>query len=461
MTNLITERIQTTAQLSTVKNTVARPEQKTSTKEKKTSLDKKLLPMGLLSAGAILLYLGVRTPSNVKFFNKEVQNHFPKMKEVQDNFFKSLNNILESAFPKSKEHIETFSTSNRTDLATYVSRISHGASAQEVLNSLNSIFEDLTKRGKYKGGANDFDSFSVKLSKEKRELSENIDLKRHKAKQVLNDFVHVPEFRDGKHKDKIEQARNSLEAYSSKLSNEIDSECDLKLNEITKQLYCNMKEAIIRKRQSLIGAKEVSIETAFKKFREILGLPESFIPQNKAIPTLTNFSKLSPQELKPKALNFETLPNRYLHIVERTDFSKITEKGLENIFAQTSPENNLRDLAFLIDRINLEKALAIAENRPNIKDFDICISKLEFLLNKLHSVGEKELLNRSSINFDNLPAERIRPKLCLIAQTYKKMGITTLENMDEHLVQSNPNYQAFNIRKHIKEFTDNPEEFFS
>jgi hypothetical protein len=450
MANLIVEKIQSTKVLNTQKSEKTSGAQISKGKNEPFSMQK-FVPIGLIGSGALLLYLGVKSPSKMKFFKQDVLERYPKMQNVSDEFSDFVNKFLNSSFMESKKHISEFIENNRINFAQNISQISKSATGQEILGLLKSSFDEIEKlKFKDMGGANDFDKFLVKLNREKREVSGIIDGKKYKSKQVLDDFVQVLDFKNGKHQKEVEQAKTELGRHKNKLGEQMDLTADSSINDLTQQLCSEMFEAIKTKRHGILEIKSKLLKTAFTQMRKLLNLPETFVPQNNKIPSLKNFSKLSPDELKPMPSGIGNINNFYLNFVENTDFSKIKPKELKALFARVHDEQNLKDLAFLIDEMRLEHVVAKAENNQNAKQIEIAISKLEYILNKLHKVGKNEFLAKSSEDFEKISPQNMHSKLYYLSKTAKKMGFVTLEEADKYFAKINKDYKTCTIRTKIE-----------
>ena len=94
--------------------------------------------------------------------------------------------------------------------------------------------------------------------------------------------------------------------------------------------------------------------------------------------------------------------NNYFLAALEQDFTGLSEADVRKFFYSSSPDNNLRDLGYLIDRLRLRQAILKARNNGKKSVYDTLIPKLEYFSARLNEFGKRELLIRCSADFGSM-----------------------------------------------------------
>ena len=226
-----------------------------------------------------------------------------------------------------------------------------------------------------------------------------------------------------------------------------------------------MAQAITESRKLQNLAKENIINTSFYQAKKLLNLPDDFGPSYLKIPQLSDFDgRLDSIELKPI-----TVPprlkeiyddNNYFKLAIENDFTDLSENDMLKIFYSISPDENLKDLGYLIDRLRLRQAILKTKNGDKKSVYDVIIPKLEYLSARLHEFGNRDLFTRCSVDFDSMNVTERSDVLRHIYNTASRLGYESIADMASALAKESSNYRTLNIRNYMKIFKDNPDIYF-
>lgn len=429
--------------------------------------DKTLISLSLAAVGGILLYLGLKSPGKAQIFDKNIRNQVFKMEAEINAYVLYIKGIIDSSFEPISKYIKEYTAHNFINPLGFFANAKMLKEPISVARAQDLAFEAINRNNLEvsKAGASDMDTFAIKIEKIKKETAAKIDQKKEKIKLKIEDYIHLPNLNKDDSSDLTEAAENRLITMASSLSEQMNDIKDKKLNAIVKRQYAKMAEAITTARNLKYETKENVINNVYNHIRELLKLPENFVPSYYKIPTLENFERLTTEELKrtslPKALKEPHIKNIYLTAIETKDFNNLTNEDLNEIFYKASYDNNLQDLGFLIDRLRIRQVVAKSQNNTIEENtYRVIITKLEYLLNKLHEFGESELLKKCRLNFDNMELEQRRARLYDISTVSRRLGFTTLQEMDSYFAKYNEDYKLLNIREYINIFKNNPDLYF-
>lgn len=428
--------------------------------------EKYILPLGLIAGGGLLLYYGVKHPGNVNMFKKHVQNRLIQMEIEINSFETGAKRVIKDYSSAISGYIRNYKQNNNIIPTEFSSNIKRLNTSKQVVNAQDLAFEAIanTEDEHCRAGLPDEGLFRVKFEDLKREAVSQIERKQESTRLLFEDLAHLPRFASGKYSDLVENSESQLITTASVHLEELQ---DIKLGlvrKFTTDSYREMADFILKNRGLRNEAKVQVIENSFEQVRNLLKLSEDFKPSYDKIPTLDNFSKLTPEDLKPQAklsdLDGHLTYNVYFEALKNMDFNKITKKDLTQIFYSSPYNNNLKDLGFLIDRLRLRKVVSAQETSDNNKMYDVAIAKLEFLRNKLTSFGKNELIKKCSYDFENMNVEQRRAKLYYISTVSRRLGFDSFEDMDKYMSKNSSIYNALNIREYIDIIKSAPELYF-
>lgn len=434
--------------------------------QKSSNAAKSILPLGLIAGGGILIYYGLRKPDSVKFLKKMVKDRFFEIEKNVQEFSTYLKGQVNSSFGDTIAHIEEYKKAKLVNAGQYLEPIVESKDAKSALNAQDSAFVSLSEvfNEFRRAGASDFDTFKVKLSARVREVSYKIDEERQKKTLACSDLIPVPPFRDGKHSDLVETSENELANAVSSVASQMLNLQNEKLHGVLNSQTRKMADVIAQSRSSVVEAKKLLIDSTFAKFRQILNLPEDFVPSYSKTFTLDNFSKLSPEELKPQKYPLDMhkifSESVYWKAVETKDFNNLSKEDVKETFYMASPYTSLKEIGITIDRLRLRNELDKSLGKNNESLYNTAIAKLECLSVKLRELGEEELIQRCNKDFDNLNTEQRKARLYYVNDVSRRLGFPSVWDMDEYLVKNNYDYSKMSIRKYMEIFKENPDIYF-
>lgn len=440
-----------------------------STDKKVKSWKDMLAPLGLVAGGGILLYYGIKTPGKVKLFKNNIKSRLFQMEAELGDYNSFVKKTVDMQFGGVARYIQEYKQQRFPDISNFISNIKMLQNPKLISNINDLAFLTVAKSDVEvtRPGASDIGNFSVIVDQAVREASKLIDGKKYKSRMVMNDYVHVPKFKDGKHSDLMESAENQLIAMSTSISQQMETVKNEKLHIMIKANYKKMAEIITNMRQQRTASKENVIEATFEKLSSLLKL-ENFVPSYNKIPTLENYEKLTYEQLKPssipKSIEDMAKNNIYLSVIKSKDFNNfndLNDRDVYEIFYRSPYNNNLKDLGFLIDRIRVKQAIANSLSETAESDnLNIIIAKLEYLSNKLHKVGSEELIKKCQKDFNKMTLGQRQAALYYVTTVSRRLGFDTIKDMDKYFAEHNDIYKTLNIRDYIEIFDRNPDLYF-
>lgn len=473
MVNLITAKI---SELSTVREPayrqVPQPVQKEIIPEEikpvsDNKVAKTILPLGLIASGGLLIYYGLKKPNPVKFFNNLVKDRFFQIEKKIKEFSIFNKKLIDSSFKDADNLIDAYKRTTLLDISGFNTKIMEAADAKSAINIQDFAFESIQNSHNQflRPGPSEFDRYKYHLYKISEDIAPQINHKKTQVDLACRDLTHLPAFKEGKHSDLVEEAETQLVALATSAGSEMNHMHKDKIHGIINTQTKKMAKEITRTREHISTSKNLIIESSFKKIREALNLPESFKPTYSQPKTLDNYEKLTAMELKPHPIPEEVdeafKHNIFLNILKTQDFEKITQKDLKNMFYMIPPFSDIKDIGIMIDRLRLRNEADKFAGKNNENFYKILIGKLEYLSNKLTELGEKELLERCSKDFDNISVEQRKAQVYYVYDVAKRLGFSDISAMDNYHSKNNSEYINLNIRKYINIIQDNPELYFS
>lgn|SRR5574344_30811 len=427
---------------------------------------KPLLPLSLITGGGILIYLGFKKPSAVKFFKRMIKDRCFKIERNIQEFSVYTEKLIDDSFDSFPGRVSKFRKEKFAQTEQGVNQIMSSSNALEVLACQDKAYDSVLSKyySDLQQGASPFDSFMVLLSNKRFEISPQIGAKRNAMNLSCKDLTNIPCFRQGKHPELIRQAEDQLSNLSSSASSEMSRIEHDKFNSVINGNAVNMATAVVDSRMAIKDAKALFMESSFIKIRELLNLSKDFVPTYGKVPSLANYEKLTLQELCPQKISrkFNKLfeKNIYWDAVLNKDFNKINDRDIKELFYSVPPVLSVKDIGLMIDRLRLEQVVDNSLGKSNDDLYKILTAKLEFLYNKLTDFGGEELLKRCDEDFDHLSIPARKGKMFYVYDISRKLGYDTLLEMDKDFAKNNEDYIDSTIRKYIPLVNSNPELYF-
>lgn len=438
----------------------------TTVETKKASNRKNLLyPLGLIVGGGIMMYYGLRRPSaDVVYGNYVKSKQFEMDKKIR-TFTSFVRDSLSSIYEDVNKYVADFKQKRFLNPESNLRPFRVLDNPKQVVDAQEIAFEAVRNSvaNKSNFGASDFDEFAAMLSRLRGKASGTIERQKNIVKRELGDYVHVTGIRNEKFSDLVESSENQLIEMKNFLCTQADNISREQLFASTKRQYVKIADLIIESRRRVRQTKENIIDAAFERVSKLLKLKD-FYPNYDKIPSAVDFSRLTPNQLKPtklpKCIKENSNMNIFLRIIETKDFSKLTDRDLYEFFYSTSYENNLKDLGYLIDRLRLRQVVEKHQNPKKGTSLDVIIPKLEYLSKQLNDFGKRELLNVLDKDFDKMGLEKKRASIYYISRVARRLGYENIQQMDAHLLKENAAYKDMDIRKYINIFVNNPDIYF-
>lgn len=431
------------------------------------NLKKKLIPFGLISSGALLVYLGVKKPGAVKFLNNMVKERLGRISQNVPEFTEEVKKAVPGAFEKAETYIEKYKEDKWIKPAEVLNPLKKSKSAEEIISAQDAGFENLLQflNKKRVPGATDYDNFLVFLQKIRCNLGKELELRRFDRDRANGDLIVLPKFKDGKRQDLLDTLSAKIDKEVKSVSEQMKNIEDAIFDKSFREKAVKMTKVITEERTLISETRNLLVDIAFPKIRSALNLPETFIPLYRQIPDLDNFSKLSLQDLKPKAFPEGTEQifkgTNIADILKSKDFSTLDDNYFTGLFHSMSEFPNVSTLGIIRDRLRLKAVLSQHSEKNEEALYNNMISKIEFLQNKLNEIGHKELFSKLSQDFEKLSSEQKHAKLYYISRDARKLGYISIDDMHRKLSKSYPEYDnIIGMRVLIPEIKNNPDYYF-
>lgn len=422
-----------------------------------------LIPATTITAGIILLFSSLKNSSKAGKLRQYIIEKITLIDSKKSEFNKLVQQIIEEIFPDAAIKIKNFKNERSFSPTNPVRTIKSSESLSQLIENQDNAFRSMEEHiNKFdKGGATPYDKFTNYLEQLRRKAWAQLIPTRDQLQLEFNDIANIPDFANNSHLKLTKLTREILNKKKDKTINQINSSTDKKLIDIVRLYSGAMADTIIDLRIQQKNTKEKFITTAFKQANELLGnSPETLKTTFQNTPTLENFSKLTPEQLKPTNVSEELSKvfgnNTYFEAIIEKDFNTINAEDLKQIFYHSSYDNNLNDLGILIDRLRLRQAINKTQT-PDSETYKIIIPKLEYLANNLKTFGEKELLKRNSKDFNKMNSEQKKAALFYISQISRHLGYESIIKMDNELSKTNKIYKKSNLHTFIHSIKQNPE----
>jgi hypothetical protein len=424
-------------------------------RENKTNI----IASGLITGGAILLYLGLTRPGKSDIFNKYINGRIAEMVSIVDKFSDFATEKMETAFKESLSYIANYKKTHIVNSEAFISKLKPADTPQKVISAQDTAFGRLYQTFK-DGIKNYMDDFSVLFQRIKYSMRGEVSTEQHRTTLKLRDYCTLP------HSEKIDEdmigsAETRLSSKQKSLIDFMERLKNTKTNIAENFQFGQMAEAITESRLSATRTKEAMLDIAFDKIRKMMSLGKDFEPMYKQHRYDLSKVQSLDEYLKPGKIPDEVMqsfePNMFMEILEKTDLSKLEEKDVNSIFYKMPYDYNLKDLRYLIDRIRLH---SIVDAEKSGKVYNAMAIKLEHLSNILNDFGEKELLKRCNFDIEKYNPDLIEARLYRINQVSRRMGYENFSVMNREMLKVNESYADLKLPKFADVIEGNPAKYF-
>lgn len=424
---------------------------------------KYILPASLVTAGTILLYLGLKKTCKDPIFNNVIDQKLDSMKGYLKDFKGFVDNTLSKSFKGADKYTDTYKKNYSYNAEENIKGIRISNSPADVLTNTKTALSCIAQTYStehHRQGTSVFDKFIVALNKEANSIRGTLWNERLKNRANCEDLIHFI-FKDYNNLHNISNARGKLIARKYLTDLDMESYQEKSLQKVINEKTKDLAEAIRNSETNYAKSKQEIIDAAFERISTLMNLGSNFKPVHGKTFTLENFEKLTPKELQP-----QTMPEKLVNLfkgnavwnsVVTKDFSKISTQEIENIFSSLSAENSVADIGLMIDTLRLENAV----NKIDNSLLNNTIAKLEFLSAKLTRTGEEKLMNLCKKDYLGYNKEKIKAELHYVKDVSKKLGFPTVESMENYYLKTTRNFLFAPIRDYIPLLKEKPEVYFS
>lgn len=422
---------------------------------------------GLLSVGALFIYLGVSRPGTVKAFNKFINGRIVDMRKAVQDYGAKTKEFIGSSFKETMGHILDYRSTKIVDSSKYLTRINSESNPELLAVYQDGIFSTLSRMDNHLG-ANDMDAFSGEFYAELGKVLSGIYSKQNRTGSILFDYATLPPKTKLK-KELLESGKERLTAEYLSSLDYMGRVRDKELAKVYVTQFKQMADAITESRKSQTTAKETVLDATYGKVRELLGLGEDFVPSYKQqrYDLGTEKVDLTPLAIPDKVLsNFER--NIFIDTIRsvgngrNNDLTSLSEEDLRIIYQNIPNGYNLKDLRYLIDRVRLHGAISSAntETKAEADIYKQMEIRLKYLSNILNDVGEKELLKSCDCDFGKLNEVQRHSKLYYISKNSRRMGYEDFSIMNAEMLKKSEEYGKLELPKFADVIENNPRLYF-
>lgn len=153
-----------------------------------------MLPLSIIAGGGLLIYYGVKRPSQVKLYKAMVKDRCYQIEKSVQDFSKFASDVIDSSFDKPSQYILDYRRARNFELGKHVDSIKFLPDVKSVLKFTDASFNDIRKvyDDSIKAGATPFDSFHVILSRSVLKAKDILNAKRSEKNVLCGDLTIIP-----------------------------------------------------------------------------------------------------------------------------------------------------------------------------------------------------------------------------------------------------------------------------
>lgn len=426
-----------------------------------------ILAGGLITGGAVLLYMGLTRPGSKASFNKFINSQIREMEKAVNKFADDFGKKVESAFEKTYESISDYRKTHIVKPADYLVQVNAIRDAEKLVEAQDITFDALNSAGRSLGEfrINPMDEFSVRFNREKTKVLNESARDQNRVVGVLKDCSSLPEGTKID-EDLLSSGAKRLVAAKDNFIDYMEKVRETKLNIVSKFQYRQMADAVTESRLAQARSKEAVLDKSFEKLREILKSDSDLVPLYEIRRYDLSGEKSLSNMLKvhriPKKVQKNFEPSVFMKTVAEKDLNELSQKDIEGIYIRIQKGYNLKDLRYLIDRVRLHGAVCSADPKlqNDARAYKYMEVKLEYLSNLLNDYGERALLKACDCDLGKLNDGQKEAKLYYISRESRRLGYENFGIMNEAMLKTSEEYQKLGISKYADYIEENPELFF-
>lgn len=433
---------------------------------KEKSWKQAVVPACSIGGGAILMYLGFKTPGTAEKIQQLYKQKFSNITNEINTFRLYAQEYLDKEYKKILPYINSYRKEHSFEYIGYTAKIQDSQNGTEVLKAVDEAFSDMDAiRAKdHKTGVSGMDEFKNFMYDLNYYAYEHLTAVRKGASIKLVDNSLMPRFQNGKH----EQTMQTMEEKLGKIKVRADKKLFDIQNNITDD-HINlaakaMARNILRARRNLQNSSESIMDYTFEKFVRIYDFGSDFKPLSKTGRSVITIGTIPPEKLHPQPVSesvSKIIKNPYIkNLLETTDFSELNKESLKTLFNSMPSDFDTKQMDILTDRIRLQQAINTAQQKPEDLELKTISAKLEYLAANLESCGQAEIIARCSRDFSKMNYQQIHANLYYINSAAKKIGLIGLEDVDKFMIEKCPDYLDSTFKQKVNEFLAHPEHYF-
>jgi len=437
------------------------------TPEKEKSFQRYIIPAGVMGSGAVLLYLGLRSPNVSKKIQALYQKKLTEISREVTKYKTYAADYLDKEYKKIIPYIDNYKETHAFEHIDYTARIKDAKEGKDVVGIVDDAFTTMKniRSQDIKPGVSGMDEFRDFMYGVNHPAYQSLTEVRNGSKMKLLDYSLMPRFKNGEYKD-------SLQTVEEKLGNVI-GQADKKLFDIQNNLideHINsasklMARSILRTRHGLQSSAESIMDYAFAHIGKMYNLGDDFKPLFRTGRSMKTFAQLPSENLKPQTLSENAagiIDNSYLkRVLETVDFNKLNEKTIKSWFDGIPVDLvDTKQIDMVTDRIRLRQVVNKAAGADEDKELQTIAGKLECLAEKLESYGKEDLLKRCGQDFTNMNRLQLHSRLYYINSSARKIGLSGIEDVDKFMIAKSPEYLDSTFKQNVREILAHPEHYF-
>lgn len=427
---------------------------------------KSILPVCVMGGGAVLMYLGVKSPKIGEKLEELYHKRIADMTETLIDFKEVVSKNLDKEYKKVIPYINNSKKEHAFEYIGYTAKIQDSKNGFEVLNTVDEAFSTINgiRAKENQAGGNEIDRFKNYVYQINHPAYQELTNIRKGLTLKLLDLSLMPRFKNGKHNEAIVEMEEMLGKIrvraDEKLFDAQNKITDEHINHVTRL----MARQIINTRKNLQSSSETIMEYAYSKIAKLYNLGDDFIPGFKKARELKIFNQLTQENLQPQTLSQNAsniVNNHYLtQILETTDFNKIDQAKTKSLFEGFPSTLDTKQMDLITERIRLQQLVNKSEGHAEDSELQTILGKLEYLTEKMETYGKTRLIEKCGQDFSNLNEQQIHAKLYHINYAARKIGLTGLEDVDKFMLNQGEEYLDSTFKQSLNGILEQPEHYF-
>lgn len=425
-----------------------------------------ILPVCVMGGGAVLMYLGFKSPTIAEQIQNLYQKKVTNMTQCIANYKNYAETYLDKEYKKIIPYLKSFKKEHAFESLDYTARIHDAKNGSEVLATIDEAFTTMNgiRAKDIKAGGNQMDEFKTHVYQINHPAYEDLTRIRKGISLKFLDESIMPRFRNNAHKETIVELEEKLGKIKVRADQKLFDVQNITTDEHINYVSKIMARYILNSRENLQKSSNDIMEYSYNRIANIYNLDGEFKPLFKTNRSLQGYNQLKQENLSPQKLSQNAsniINNEYIqNLLEKLDFNNIDEKTTKTLFESIPITLDTKQMDMITDRIKLQQIVNKAEGKPEDAELQTLSAKLEYITDKLETYGKKVLMERCGQDFSNLDRQQTHAKLYYILFAARRIGMKGLKDVDKFMIEQKPEYLDSTFKQSLNGILKQPEHYF-